>query len=190
METSEGARASAACQNCVAAFCQLRRCPAGTVKFQKISTTDRTHARSLTHSLTHPLTHSLTPTNPHLPRGRLRGPNGEVSTAGSLEVSGTCKGHSQVQRRARAGGRRPFLGCVPVLSGSRRSVACVYCLTSLYISSCLGFFFRSTIAVPLAVGPDAGALLGRRGRQPTQTTSASSEPRRREASQPGRETDA
>ena len=38
------------------------------------SITDRTHARSLTHSLTHPLTHSLTPTNPHLPRGRLRGP--------------------------------------------------------------------------------------------------------------------
>ena len=34
------------------------------------------HTRALTHSLTHSPTHSLTltPTNPHLPRGRLRGP--------------------------------------------------------------------------------------------------------------------
>ena len=129
METSEGARASAACQNCVAAFCQLRRCPAGTVKFQKISTTDRTHARSLTHSLTHPLTHSLTPTNPHLPRGRLRGPNGEVSTAGSLEVSGTCKGHSQVQRRAR--GRPSSLFRMRTGTLRKQTICCLCVLLDL-----------------------------------------------------------
>ena len=41
------------------------------IKELEISTTDRTHARSLTHSLTHPLTHSRTHSRPqtHTSRG-------------------------------------------------------------------------------------------------------------------------